>query len=37
MLENCGIDDQELRILLKGFERLNNFTTFVYKNSVFMD
>lgn len=37
MFENCGIDDQEVEILLNGFGQLKNFEVFVYKQNVFMN
>ena len=31
LLENCGIDDNELSILLTGFMALKRFESFIYK------
>ena len=33
MLDNCGIDDYELSLLLDGFERLKSLKVFVYKDN----
>jgi hypothetical protein len=35
--DNCGIDDEELAILLQGFMVLDHFETFVYKNNIFKE
>lgn len=35
--DNCGIDDEELAILLEGFLILDKFETFVYKNNIFRE
>ena len=37
MLDNCGIDDYELSLLLDGFERLKSLKVFVYKDNQFLD
>jgi hypothetical protein len=37
LLENCGIDDYELSLLLEGLLVMDNFETFVYKSNVFLD
>ena len=37
LLENCGIDDYELSLLLEGLLVMDNFEKFVYKNNVFLD
>ena len=36
-LDNCGVDDYELSLLLKGLEQMPGFQKLVYKNNVFMD
>ncbi len=35
--DNCGIDDEELAILLQGLMVVDQFETFVYKNNVFRE
>ena len=37
MLDNCGIDDAELSLLLKGLMNMQHFRTFVYKNNSLME
>lgn len=37
LLDNCGIDDEEIGLMLDGLSVLNCFQTFVYKNNVFLD
>ena len=36
LFDNCGIDDQELSLLLNGFTNLKTFDIFAYKNNVFL-
>lgn len=35
LFDNCGIDDEELAILLEGFMALPGIKSFTYKNNVF--
>jgi len=35
LFDNCGIDDEELAILLEGFMGLPGIKSFTYKNNVF--
>jgi len=34
-LDNCGVDDHELALLLEGLLEMKNFEKLVYKNNVF--
>ena len=34
-LENCGVDDDELNVLLNGLVQTNEFSRFIYKNNEF--
>ena len=36
LFDNCGIDDEELAILLEGLLALDGIEHFVYKNNVFL-
>ena len=36
LFDNCGIDDEELAILLEGMRLLDGLKHFVYKNNVFL-
>ena len=36
-LDNCGVDDFELSLLMPGLSRMKGFRRFVYKNNVFLD
>lgn len=36
-LDNCGIDDEELAILLSGFLSSEKLSIFAYKNNVFKE
>ena len=36
LFDNCGIDDEELAILLEGMLSLDGVKNFVYKNNVFL-
>ena len=35
-LDNCGVDDFELSLLLDGLNFMPDFKKFVYKNNVFL-
>ena len=36
-LDNCGVDDHELSLLLEGLTFMQGFKKFVYKNNVFLN
>lgn len=36
-LDNCGVDDHELSLLLDGLLHMEGFQKFVYKNNVFLE
>ena len=36
-LDNCGVDDHELSLLLEGLTFMEGFKKFVYKNNVFLN
>ena len=37
MLDNCGVDDEELSLLLKGLLNMEHVKTFVYKSNTLME
>ena len=37
LFDNCGIDDQELSLLLQGFTTMYRIVSFTYKNNVFLE
>ncbi len=37
LFDNCGIDDEELAIMLEAFTQQHRFEHFVYKNNVFKE
>ena len=36
-MDNCGVDDYELSLLLEGLNRMKGFERLVYKNNVFLE
>ncbi len=37
LFDNCGIDDEELALLLGAFSQMKIFQNFIYKNNVFKE
>ena len=36
-MDNCGVDDGELSLLLDGLFKMHSFKRLIYKNNVFLE